>query len=1213
MDGSATGGDDYSNSVIEYWDGGEWKTATNNQITMPDDEDGTIDVERIVRIKTNSDEVYDDNETFFLKATVINDDADKVSNHTVVGKATIKDVSDAPKIIKVENPFTPDNDGNDKTTTVTVPEGEDAIFKITLDKPSNEPQEYYYQIKPKTDSAIPAEHTSESGDHDDYELIPTFTNGVTYDSSTGKVTIPAGVTEFDVIVHTKEDAETTDDEEFVFVISKNPDFSNPEVTGIGKITEKPETPPLTVVTITGADDPADYNPNNPSATPSIQKEGDTLVHTVTLSYVAPEDGAIVNIKLTDGTATIDADTGMPKFYKNGTNEELDFSKKADGSYDVTIPSGVDKFDIKIPALNDNIYESDENYYITASTKDSSGDITSSKTATGTILDNTINSVVVNEGEDAMFTVKVSKSNKPMEYDFTLGKEGDTADKDSDYSGIPTFTNGVTYDKVTGKITVPAGVTEFEIKVPTISDGVIEKDEIFTISIDGNTVGTGTIKDVTFVPTYPGSKENPNVPTNGNDTIEGSSSDDVIIADAGGVKTVLEAGTNYNIAFILDVSGSMGWNLDNGSTNKNAHSRLDMLKAGLKHYIQETLIPFAQKKGSDGGEINLSFVTFSKSAALKLSIADLAAGDWGKIEAAINSLIANGNTNHEDAFIKTREWFQNHNDSHTNGDGTANNSDGKWENLTFFITDGDPTAKVSSGTNNSYGYLMAAKNEFDKPDGIGSISTVHAIGIGNMVKNDWLDLYDNSDDRGTIIVDAGTNGAPTKSAVNVTWKKADESNHSGAFKDTVANDGDSTEYISSNFAVSAAQNNKTYLTFNYANSSTWASGDSFEWKLQKLVGDEWKTVEIGSNYSPVDNGNKTMQTGILNQGTYRLVFDVADNSNNSKDYAVTISNMQLNTSDGKSDNITGAGGKADIVMTPEQLHYALEAGGLYPDKNDVGDDTIYGGAGNDIIFGDAINTDFLEWSGRNHGAANSPDADGSGVAALKKYLELVDKNPSDFSGDDNALVNGELFTLVDSTKGVQPVDIYNYIKANYELFYDSEAERGGDDILFGDDGDDILVGGAGEDKLYGGAGNDILVSDLRTEGAEVKGDIVLDGGAGIDTLILEQDFNIDFSILDSDSKNIADRIQNIEIIDLTKGNHKLENLKLSDVLAMTDDNNELIIKGDGDDKVSFANDGNTWTKGSVETIDGKTFDIYENSGDSSVKVKVEVTITDQAII
>ena len=58
--------------------------------------------------------------------------------------------------------------------------------------------------------------------------------------------------------------------------------------------------------------------------------------------------------------------------------------------------------------------------------------------------------------------------------------------------------------------------------------------------------------------------------------------------------------------------------------------------------------------------------------------------------------------------------------------------------------------------------------------------------------------------------------------------------------------------------------------------------------------------------------------------------------------------------------------------------------------------------------------------------------------------------------------------------------------------------------------------------------------------------------------------------------------------------------------MTDSNNELKILGDSDDSVAFTGAG--WSKTAGAGADSG-FYVYSNSGDTSVKVKVEQAITD----
>lgn len=111
-----------------------------------------------------------------------------------------------------------------------------------------------------------------------------------------------------------------------------------------------------------------------------------------------------------------------------------------------------------------------------------------------------------------------------------------------------------------------------------------------------------------------------------------------------------------------------------------------------------------------------------------------------------------------------------------------------------------------------------------------------------------------------------------------------------------------------------------------------------------------------------------------------------------------------------------------------------------------------------------------------------------------------------------------------------------------------------------------------------------------------------------------DKGIDFSTIESS------KLSNIEIIDLnsnSEGNnteHELTNLSLEDVLTLTNSSNELKILGDEADKVELLDtDSDQWSKNSQTVEDsGHTFDVFTNSGDSSLEVKVEVGIVDSIV-
>ncbi|MFY4808975.1 hypothetical protein ACOTVK_10520, partial [Aliarcobacter butzleri] len=89
------------------------------------------------------------------------------------------------------------------------------------------------------------------------------------------------------------------------------------------------------------------------------------------------------------------------------------------------------------------------------------------------------------------------------------------------------------------------------------------------------------------------------------------------------------------------------------------------------------------------------------------------------------------------------------------------------------------------------------------------------------------------------------------------------------------------------------------------------------------------------------------------------------------------------------------------------------------------------------------------------------------------------------------------------------------------------------------------------------------------------------------------------------------LKNITEINLDNGKENKLSLTLDDVLKMSGDNNTIKISKDKFDSVAFKNeDGKAWEKQASSIIENnKTFDVYTNSGDPTVQVKVEQPISD----
>ena len=99
---------------------------------------------------------------------------------------------------------------------------------------------------------------------------------------------------------------------------------------------------------------------------------------------------------------------------------------------------------------------------------------------------------------------------------------------------------------------------------------------------------------------------------------------------------------------------------------------------------------------------------------------------------------------------------------------------------------------------------------------------------------------------------------------------------------------------------------------------------------------------------------------------------------------------------------------------------------------------------------------------------------------------------------------------------------------------------GTDNLLGGDGDDILIGGAGIDRLSGGAGNDRLDPGLDYDyfnfpsglgrDPELRGRI--DGGAGVDTLVLDYSNSSESLILSASALFASGEVTGIEALSIT---------------------------------------------------------------------------------
>ncbi|WP_282249176.1 tandem-95 repeat protein [Vibrio campbellii] len=150
-------------------------------------------------------------------------------------------------------------------------------------------------------------------------------------------------------------------------------------------------------------------------------------------------------------------------------------------------------------------------------------------------------------------------------------------------------------------------------------------------------------------------------SHGDDLIKGSSDNDLIVGDVQGIEII--AGQDYNIAFVLDTSGSMG-------------SWVGSAKDEILDVFDELLTSVNQ--GVAPGTVNIMLSEFATGATKVIEVdlrSETARADFVEELNTIDDY-GSGNTNYEAGLQSAVEWF-----------GGQPNSEG--ENITYFITDGEP--------------------------------------------------------------------------------------------------------------------------------------------------------------------------------------------------------------------------------------------------------------------------------------------------------------------------------------------------------------------------------------------------------------------------------------------------------------------------------------------------------------------------------------------
>ena len=207
--------------------------------------------------------------------------------------------------------------------------------------------------------------------------------------------------------------------------------------------------------------------------------------------------------------------------------------------------------------------------------------------------------------------------------------------------------------------------------------------------------------------------------NGGDNITGGTGNDALIGDAGGYRLIIKPGQNYNVALVLDTSESM-----NTFRTDSGEAYIEMAR--------KSLLKLAKDFVHHDGHLNVTLFAFNSTAKQVVTINDLTEQNVDKLLNQIMSLRAHGVTNYDDAFRDATDWF-------------SKVSSNGYHNVTYFLTDGQPTTYGDTGETPWRGYVTqdavnAALHSFKK---LSAVSDVHAVGFAKGAKESMLDYYDNT--------------------------------------------------------------------------------------------------------------------------------------------------------------------------------------------------------------------------------------------------------------------------------------------------------------------------------------------------------------------------------------------------------------------------------------------------------------------------------------
>ncbi|WP_274612045.1 tandem-95 repeat protein, partial [Vibrio diabolicus] len=446
-------------------------------------------------------------------------------------------------------------------------------------------------------------------------------------------------------------------------------------------------------------------------------------------------------------------------------------------------------------------------------------------------------------------------------------------------------------------------------------------------------------------------------SHGNDQITGSDDHDIIVGDVQGLEII--AGQDYNIAFVLDTSGSMG-------------SWVGTAKQEVLDVFDELLS--AANQGEKPGTVNIHLSEFTSSASAVISVDLSSPTARDEFVKELNSAIGDegdGGTNYEAGLQSAVEWFS----SQPNPNG---------QNITYFVTDGQP--------NRATHLYHLAPNEFSKVildvDDSGKLVTLQDI-----VSNSSYSYGQTVTYKGDVVIDSY--GQVYSPLTGRTLGDIDRYNGSIRYYD----EGGSSTQAQHMYQVLAALSSVESIglgsgvdeqTLKQYDTDGVVESDIDVTKLAETI--------LGQDV-PLKQGSDTIQGG---EGDDILLGDLIEFGGNEQGLSAIQSHVAQQT------------GQDVSTIDGEDIHEYVKNNLEEFNQSHQGDksDNLSGGAGNDLLFGQGGNDILVGGEGDDIliGGLGNDILTGDEGSDIFKWSEVTNEvdTVTDFNKDEDTLDFSDLF-------------------------------------------------------------------------------------------------------------------------------------------------------------------------------------------------------------